>query len=248
LSTRGLEAGARLHTKEVRIRFVITGSGRSGTQYISRVLTLMGARVGHETWFGPRPGILDHNWMKRSLAHEIKARLAVERNRRRARLDGDVSWLAVPRLHQFRGIVLLQTRDPIRVVSSLVSRREFSRAATMDNPYLRFIRYHFDVTGDDIRDSMRWYVLWNARAERRADMAYRLEDLDETLLVKIANRVGIPARPRHARSALAAVPTTQNQTEDNNYERVTVTWADLPVGPERAALVTAAERYGYAGP
>jgi hypothetical protein len=180
--------------------------------------------------------------MRRPPLVEARARLAVERRRRRLLLDGDVSWMAAPRLDRFKGAVLLQTRDPLKVVSSLVSRTQFSRATTTDNPWFRFIRYHFDVTGDDLRDSMRWYAQWNTLAERHADFIYRLEDLDEVLLVEIANRVGISTTLRAARSVLAGLPRTQNRTEDYGYSRVSLSWADLPEGPEKAGLRVTASR------
>lgn len=227
---------------------MITGTGRSGTLYVAEALSRLGARVGHEVWFGPRPGIIDRNWMNRPFLVEARKRLGVEWRRRWAHLDGDVSWMAVPRLDRFKGIVLLQTRDPLKVVSSLVARAQFSRATTTDNPWFRFIHYNFEVTGDDLRDSMRWYVQWNMLAERHASLVYRLEDVDDDLLLEIADRVGISTRPEHVRRVLQELPITRNPTEQYGYKRLTLEWDDLPVGPEKSALRAAAHRYGYAVP
>lgn len=227
------------------MRFVITGTGRSGTQYIARLLSELGGRVGHEAWFGPRPGLVDEQWMSCPMLAEAKSRVSTEIRRRQRRLEGDVSWMAVPRLSRFRGLVLLQTRDPVRVISSLVARTQFSRATRVDNPWFRFINHYFDVTGDDMLDSMRWYVEWNRRAETHADYVYRLEDLDDGLLERIASLVRIPTNTDMVRSALQSVSRSQNATESYGYDRVRLRWDDLPIGPERAQLAEAAHRYGY---
>ena len=76
-------------------RFVIVGTGRSGTGYISKLLTASGVRCGHEEWWNPRGTHADG-------------------------LVGDASWLATTELAGYEGFVFHQTRHPLDVITSMV--------------------------------------------------------------------------------------------------------------------------------
>ena len=113
------------------MRFVVVGTGRSGTGYIASLFNAAGLRCGHEDVYNVQAGVRDV-WVKThrpTPLREMRARLGEERRRRRARFDGDASWMAVPRLPHFRGAAFLQVRDPLAVVSSFQGTRFFDAPA-----------------------------------------------------------------------------------------------------------------------
>jgi hypothetical protein len=191
------------------------GCGRSGTQYIAALLTELGVYCGHEAIYTPR-GV-----------------------KRRFRMRGDSSFLAVPYLAEFGGTVLHQTREPLAVIASFVGRRFFSADPERD-VFLRFARRHVELSGDDLRDAMRWYSEWNERCEQYATMRYRVEDIDARL-EEIVATIGVDVTGQQQLDALATVRRDINRRAG----AVPLTWADLPAGPDRDRLDAVARRYGY---
>lgn len=226
-------------------RFVVTGTGRCGTRHIAHLLTAAGVRCGHEDWFGALPGLGEGNWIPRptllAKARGLASQVKVEVLRRRRRLEGDASWLAVPHLESYDGLVLLQLRDPLAVINSLVGIEMFS--PPRGNPWGLKAHAFFSPTGDAVVDAMRWWVIWNRWAAQRADFVYRIEDLDVHLLRDILDRVG--GDPGRAEDALACVPPRTNTLEEHGQARLNLGWDDLPTS-HRETLEEAASEFGYA--
>lgn len=230
--------------------FVVTGTGRSGTRYVSELFRAAGVRCGHEDWFGPVPGLRDVQTIPRAgprKLHGAVSRVREEWRRRRQILDGDASWLAVPRLPTFGGTVLLQLRHPVPVIRSFVGMSFFSDPERSGSVFFhRFARAHFPITGDDVVDAMRWWIEWNRRAERYADRTYRLEDLDVARFARLLTDVGVTTDVvQRARRAFATAPADRNAAEDLGFQRASLGWADLPSGPLKQELAAAACRFGY---
>ena len=77
---------------------VVTGTGRSGTGYMSKLLTSAGIKSGHETLFNT-------DTFKNS--KELKA---------------DCSWLAAPFLHKYPTFTIVHAvREPIKVINSFLN-------------------------------------------------------------------------------------------------------------------------------
>ena len=93
-------------------RFVVTGSGRSGTGYIAAVLSAAGIPCGHEGWFNPQRDRADG-------------------------LVGDSSWCAVPELAGYPGLVWHQVRHPLAVIASLAKAPLWGPYADLAAPYVR---------------------------------------------------------------------------------------------------------------
>lgn len=202
--------------------FVVVGTGRSGTGYISQLLTAAGIRTGHEQWWNPF-------------------------DRHAAGLIGDASWLAVPHLEDYSGHVFHQTRDPLHTLRSLLNGDLFvaegQERPAFAEPYWRYKAEHLEaeLTGEPMIDAMRYVLEWNERAEKHSEERWRLESIDADTLVKVAKALGRPMGYQQARAALAQVPTTVN----THRRRDGLEWADLPDCPERAELAEQARRYGY---
>lgn len=195
-------------------RFVIAQTGRSGSSYTARILTAAGIHTGHEDWFRPY-------------------------RRRIGGLDGDSSWCAAPHLRAFRGIVLHQVRDPLKVIRSL------SQAP----PTPRYQRLRSQVagppSGNPLVDALRYWVVFNRIAEQHAVLRWRLEDLDVAVVDAIGQIVGVPADLDAAGRAITETPDNVNAHYRGAGE---VAWGDLPDCWWRDEAVSMAGRYGYAVP
>lgn len=200
-------------------RFVILGTGRSGTGYISKTLTAAGIRTGHEDWWNPH-------------------------NRRVPFLLGDSSWIAVFQANHYPGRVFHQVRNPIEVISSLVSvdlappRRDKEWAQLRESILGGF-------TDDPLLDAMRIFDLWFSRAEEEAEWTWRLEDVDEALIHEIAERLGIRLDTNRVRRALTKTRRDVNSKEGSDKRSVALSLEDLPDGSLKRRIVTHARRYGY---
>lgn len=186
------------------LRLVITGTGKSGTTYMAALLNASGIACGHQSvfsWAGIR-------W--------------------RPEYEADASWIAAPYLYSFDGVVLHVVREPLACIRSLVGMDWFGNRSKKLDRGRRFLRSHFGVTGDDVRDAMRYYVEWNRSIEPYATHRVRLEDMPSpTLLLELgATRIGADVPHDTGRSPRHADVT-------------------LPAGPERDDLMEMAERYGY---
>jgi hypothetical protein len=195
--------------------FVITGTGRSGTGYISRLLTAVGIRCGHEEWWNPY-------------------------NKRTPGLAGDASWLAVPHLDGYQGRVFHQIRDPLKVISSLMNGEMSEDYA---EPYRTYKQQHCPTgyTPDDLTSTVQFVARWLQQIDLHTEDAWRLEDIDEAFLVDLAATLGRPIDPIAAKQAITAVPTTYNKHRTGHQ----YTWDELPDIPETAWLAEWAARWGY---
>lgn len=193
-------------------RFVVVGTGRSGTKYTAELLTALGIPCGHERVY---------------TRHDVKKQWG---------LRGDASWLAVPHLDRFKGVVLHQVRDPLAVVRSFVGIGFFTRE---NNRFTEYAKGFFEFTGDPVIDAMRWYVELNERCERHATFRYRVEDFPEAL-DGVLDALGTEVDAERRRAAFALVPPNTN-----TRPRSGLGLADLPRGEHLDRLIAIGERYGY---
>lgn len=208
-----LASTAPLRGQQIVTPFVIVGTGRSGTGYISKLLTAVGISTGHEANFHPYYPRYQH-FMG----------------------SGEASWLAVPHLDDFDGIVIHQTRHPLRVAESLQYPDGFMAGAYPDNPYWQFKVRHAHLEGwDPIANAERFLCNWYERID--ADFTYRVEDMDTGLLIELAQILGVTVNRGNAAAALGEVSTTENRHRPD--DALTLTYDDVP------RLQPYAERFGY---
>lgn len=125
------------------LELLVVGTGRSGTGFLSKVLTEAGLPCSHEGRFGPR-GLIESDDPAES------------------------SWLAVPYLEVLSVPTVLVWRDPIAVVRSLLGIRFFETPG----PYRDFaLRHEPDLEGlPVVRAALEWWIRWNRRALDLADV------------------------------------------------------------------------------
>lgn len=210
-------------------RFVVSGPGRSGTGYISAVLTLAGIPTGHESVYGPG---------------EALGRVAVDWRG----YVGDASWLAAPLAPALRagGIrVYHQIRNPIATIRSMVKIGLFHPGHDeLHRDVLEVARVfapHVFELGRALDRACSFWLAWWDLLEPVADRRWRLEDVDAELVAELARDVGLdPAHLRIGR-ALAAVRTDVNTRPGRGPS---LRWEDLDRFPR---LIEIADELGYLG-
>ncbi len=230
-----------------RLEFVVTGTGRSGTGHIAQALTSIGIPTGHEEWFSYRAGLIDRQAMLRrnlrSKAVSPLLRVREELRRRSLSIRGDASWMAVPRLPRYQGVVLLQVRHPLKVASSILGTGFFSSAEPV-NSYERFARAHFHVSGEPEVDAVRWWCEWNSRAAERANAVYALEGLSPQLLGEIARMIDSDRDVIRRIDDVVTDRKDVNDAKKRKQDNPVISWSDLPVAlRERVAQLS--RSFGY---
>jgi len=237
------------------IRYVVASLPRSGTKYISTVLTKIGLRCGHEQFFG----------LKRS---EVRLTSVSE-------IFGDASWMSVPYIQSLPPgtIVFHQVRDPIKVLNSNLPSGGDSYFRTWDEnaglssdpfykkelPWKRFIWNHTQdwvwphgggevpEGKEEIQRLIHWWINWNLWIEfsslKRSDLTYvryRLEDLTSDILYQMVQLISESSSSitiKDCEKAIAEVPSTTNRHRKPN-SKITV---DM-LSPAARLLMY---RYGY---
>lgn len=215
---RGLEGVGRL-------RHVIVGSGRSGTNYVARLFGALGRAVGHEMRYTPTGEI------------PIVA------------MEGDVSWMALPYLerNEQAGVetpehVVHVVRNPIDVLRSMVGIRLHSDE--VHGAYREFLLR--ESHADDPSDPVEWLADWLHRCEQIADgPAVHVEDLLSVRgVAELLERLGIvDYSDDEIKEAIGKVPDSPN-----SRTRADLDWDDLPDSKAKRALLDLAKRWGYETP
>ena len=200
-------------------RFLVTGSGRSGTRYTATLFNALDVPCGHEDVFGRPQGIGRRpiDWKS---------------------YQGDASWLAVPLLPLDEVVVLHQVRHPLDVVRSLVGTGVLRE--DRNGRFPRFLRKCFPevlaVESEIERAAWRWRIL-NERIEPHAAITYRLEDLDTDLMLRLCSLLEVDRPQCEIAEALEQTSTTVN----HRPREKSVQWEMIaPIVEDLAA------RYGYA--
>lgn len=140
------------------MRFVIVGTGRCGTGYMSKILTKAGLPCGHEDIYTVN-----------GISSFIKG------------LEGDSSWLAVPHLESIDKDtkVVHIVRNPLKVFRSWLfdqSNIISLEPTNINTPYNDYIRRHFptiDKQKTQVDKAVVYYIECNSLVE---EFKYRNED------------------------------------------------------------------------
>jgi hypothetical protein len=158
-------------------RFVITGTGRCGTQWCARVLKAAGANVTWEHTFDA-PQMLGAPW---AWGEAI----------------GEVSFRAVPRLPELRAegtLVVVVIREPLACARSWLRIGQFQNARGI-SVSLRYLCPWVLAQPTPAARAVAYWVAWNRAALPNADEVLRTEQLDEKELCKLVGLRCRPARP-----------------------------------------------------
>jgi len=202
--------------------FVVVGSGRSGTTYISTLLRKVGINCGHEEWFTP-------------FVHQ-----------RKSGLDGDSSWMAIPVLQHYEGKVLVQGRHPLSVVRSLAG---YDHGAFMRGDVPNAVFWQMKVQAlpllalrrDAVYNSTVWWMATYEKALSEGDFGYRVEKMTGELLQTITTVIGRTVSLADCELAVAETPTNIHAHHQGVAD---IGWGDLPKAL-KPRLWAVMEQLGY---
>lgn len=215
--------GAAIEADVKKERLVlITGCARSGTVYTAKILLENGLEVGHE--IDGKAGIV--SWLMAT--------------------DTDKGFSDKPGANDYHfQHVFHQVRHPLQTISSV---------NTFSESNWKFIRANIpEISVKDpklVRAAKFWYY-WNLMAEKKAEMTYRVEDI-ENVLDEISLRLGVKLDKEVLKKVPKNIHTRRyffkRLLHSRRYYYKKYTWADLKkaLDPDLYdKIVELARRYGY---
>lgn len=176
----------------ISLRYLIVGTGRSGTVSLAKLLTKAGIACGHETVFdilgskgaearlnGTLPLTLSYCSTHQRLEDRTWKELPLwlyDLNSIRA----DASYMAVPFIQQFKEQleVIHVVRNPIKVVHSFCNSLWYFQTETPQNEYEEFIYKYVPELTQKIPRLDRgclYYVRWTQKILKHVKDVYRVE-------------------------------------------------------------------------
>lgn len=235
------------------LKYLITGTGRCGTVYLSRLLTSIGMPCGHESIFGTyglmfalrRMNGLDPCYNSGCSILDGEQEEVIEIP------ESESSYLAAPYLSSglfHQGQVIHLVRHPLVVINSFVNGLRYfhsDKAEWIDSKdkvvpcgYHRFIYQYVPELSEPmtaIERAALYYVRWNQMIEKfkpPGTKRIRLEDCPGPIFDILE----------------IEPPKTYYQVLDSNRSPSSgksVSIADIPLGKIRFELTAMAEKYGY---
>ena len=159
------------------MNYLITGTGRCGTGYMSKVFTVVGLNCTHEGLFQPRNEDITRQ--------QVRLRI----NNPDWEWRGESSWLATPFLHweELRDWTIIHViRDPKKVIDSKL------RLLLYKDPdhrkYFNWAMKYFpeiEVQDGIVDQAAMWYVTFIKAIRRHEDVLHKIEVPVEVLLDKL---------------------------------------------------------------
>ena len=237
-----------------QLKYLVTGTGRCGTVYLSRLLTSLGTPCGHESIFGVyglmfalrRLAVLDPCYNSLSSSRDGEQGRIIDLP------DAEASYMAAPYLasglfHNCDKVIHL-VRNPLEVVNSFVNGLRYfaSQNTIWENDkgefvscgYHRFIYQYvpeLTATMTPIERACLYYVRWNQMIEKFLPpngVRVRLEDCPQAIFSALGTE------PPHI-----YYEVTNSNTADKKGK--TTSLLDIPDGKIKLEFVSIAERYGY---
>jgi len=161
------------------IDYLIIGTGRSGTGFMSELLTTNNIRCGHESVFGV-PATLE----------SYKKQITI------TNLKSESSWLSVPFIPIIKGYnenikFIHIVRNPVNVIKSWVELGVFSDDNMETSPYVQLIKEHVDLNYESsVEKSMSYYIGWIKMIEgyNLNRLIVNLEDINYDSLSKFLGK------------------------------------------------------------
>lgn len=206
------------------LRFVVAGTGRCGTGWAARVLTLAGVRCGHES-------VLDHD-RQRSLERVPSTTLV-----------GDASLAAGRYVDQLPDVQVLHlVRDPLDCLRSWMGDAFFE---DLTSPYAEMMTAEIPELHDEdkLGRAILWIAWWTRTIGLRARGVYRMERLedlvaDAALLGDVIRWLGF-----HPPDDLADISAGVGVI--NVHARADLTWEDVDQHHLGHLLRSTADWTGY---
>lgn len=223
------------------IKLLVTGTGRCGTVFMARFLTLCGIPCGHESIFDLAP----RNIIEKRLRKEIPPTISKISDSKRwlknlEDIQADSSYMAVPHLDMIDVPLIHVVRDPLLVISSFVKDFNYFKRLEYNEFNLNYENWIFEQIPhlNDIKDPIErcceFYCQWNSKIEQYNNKYYfkRIEDpIDKDLF----DFLGIPEIEINLPNNINSI---RRRKED-------ITIDDIPNGEIKDKLLQMRSNYGY---
>jgi len=222
---------------KIKPNFIIAGCARSGTKYISVVLSKLGIPCSHEAY--------TTDGKKGKWQHKAKVM-------QKLCYWGDASWMIAPNIHKFLSntIVFHQLRNPVHVIRSMMGYHMLGTGRGKYNGRTKYANYALTAgsigNGKEIRQCMDYWLHWNDMIRQQLDdwpltFQYKVEDLTSNRLRYIASLLGKTATFNECDEVLKAV----SKSTHHRRRAKKVCWSSLPEGMSKDLLKKEANWYGY---
>lgn len=203
-------------------KFVIVGTGRSGSTYISRLLTNSGIPCGGESWWNPKMRRDDRGrWDHRPIV-------------------GDSSCCALGQgLDGYEGMVFHQIRHPLDVI------RSYTRAPVVEPHLSIFQKLIPDADPTDVLGfAMRFWLASAETAELYTNGGWwRLDQIAPSLIYQIGSLIKVPVDRRDVARAFRETPVNSHSYDQHDQ----MTWDRLAEHDDKLTgqIQEVAGRYGF---
>lgn len=234
----------------VNLKFIATGTGRSGSVYMARLLTSLGVPCGHEAIFNYSKlnQIMNKLNNPKLRKNSIVSSKDVKTNKHLGRWlktlpIAESSYMAAPYLHlpELKDIPVIHVvRDPFKVISSFIGDLNYFNLEFVPCEWQRRI-YEFLPElleiNNQIERACLYYVLWNEMIEKQKDCRpyffSKLEELPNEEFYKFTN--------------LAPTIELFSQKDINHFgkRKRDILLQDIPEGDIKEKFIGIIKRYRY---
>lgn len=228
------------------LKYIVTGTGRSGTVYMARVLTDLGVPCGHESIFNHDAEVVVMRRFHRfdpptiSICSDNSGWLNLNN------IVADSSYMAMPYLdhEDINEVPIIHVvRNPLAVISSFVKDLNYFNNVK-DNPFNKgnWEEWIYKIVPeigsgrDPIERACIYYVLWNKRIEQAQNRPYLRHKAEEPFKDEFFEFLGMARQP--VTFINKRINSMKKRTED-------FTVNDIPDGDIKSEFIDIIKRYGY---
>jgi hypothetical protein len=180
-----------------KLKYIVTGTGRSGSVYLAKLLTSLGIPCGHECCFDWRGWDLAQKRLNGLESFEI-SHVSLTNSKNQSipkwvdedQIIADSSYMAAPFLNKLENVKIIHiVRNPIKVVHSFVNDFYYFKEKYPSNKYEEFIYEHrpelTQIMSQEER-AIQYYISWNRMIEKQLEgrnyLFFRVEDSIDPIL------------------------------------------------------------------
>jgi len=230
--------------KKKKIKFLVTGIGRSGTVFMARLLTSAGIMCGHESIFS-HEGLEEAIKKLQNQSRIYTSHVSLNCNEKwYVSYDqiAESSYLSAPFLKETilsDAKIIHITRDPLKVISSHCFDVNFFRE-DLHAPYHNFVYKHLPELKrieNHIEKCTAYYIWWNQLIEKN------LKDRDH-LKIKVEDAT-CPELFSFLNVPFPKTPFDDFKINCWNVREKDLTLEEIPEGDIKKELIETINKYGY---
>jgi hypothetical protein len=227
-----------------QLKFLVSGTGRSGTVFMARYLTSLGLPCGHEAIFTPE-GLAGakSRLVGNKMIQSSHVATRDGHNIDPAKIVADSSYLSAPFLDSelvSSAKVIHVVRNPLKVISSTMIDANFFTDQSQ-KPYLNLVENYIPplrTTKTKIEKAMVYYTLWNRLViEKSKNKEYMRIRVERDVGKKLWDFLEITEEPKKV--------FENKKVNSWNVRQRDLTVEDLPDGQIKQEFIDISKEFGY---